>query len=499
MLMDRVSAADVVSFDVTGTLLARDICREVDAFRLVHEYFNERSGGYLSADFPSARRAAEEAARGEAAAGGLSEASVSISAIHREVASALLLDDRSAAGLLESELEVERTIARGVPEMLAILGQAVGQGQHVIGVSDTALPATLVQRMLEEVGAAGITDLFLSNETRLGATDGSLWALVAEKYAGRRIVHLGHPSEREAAGARAAGVEILEVTGPVEAYCRPHAEDDTVLQGATVWRHLQHDGLLLKNVHRSVLNAVIAHWCAGLRHPSDEATVGYGALGPFLVGFVQWLQRTARSDGRRELCFTGGAAGLLEQAYRAWWGDDALHTTVVPDDHPGAVPADGGTVGLGSDTGADVMPAAHGEHPDRAAGVGRTYEVLAPEPVDSMPEPAPESESREAPPVERRAFVDGSRPEDRALLRDLCASAPGALAELLSDAAGRHAIVGGIQQGALSFVADFAERTAALPSTVRVVEREVACENLVLTLRAPTARAGAVLARVATP
>jgi FMN phosphatase YigB (HAD superfamily) len=329
-MIDRrrlVKEADVVSFDLFDTLVVRSVARPVDAFRLAHELFNDRTPHYLTDEVAPVRFAAEVALREEAVAAGTSADAVTLDAIYRRTTDLARLTPEMASALAEAELAAERLLLRPVTEMVDLLQFSADEGKPVLVVSDTYLSRAFVEEVLDSIGVPTGYDLWLSSERQASKADGSIWAQIVTAYADRRILHFGDNLVGDVIHPRAFEVTAEPVTNPARAY-REGSGSTQALNGDWTFRHLEIDEFRLKNVHRSLVAGLAANQLSEAGSNPAYA-VGYGAFGPALLGFVQWLHRTATGRGRDHLYFLARDGQVMKRAYEAYWGEQALPATYL--------------------------------------------------------------------------------------------------------------------------------------------------------------------------
>ena len=501
-----VKEADVVSFDLVDTLLVRDICRPIDIHRLSHECFNATSGRYLTEELAPRRLDAASALQVEAEEAGRCRQSVTFDAIHERMAELMLLDPTTAALLARSELDTERRLLRANPRMLELYAFAVEQGKQIICVSDTYLPRSFLEEVSAEAGITAVSDLLISCETGTSISDGSSWAEIFRRFPERHVVHVGSDGPAAAAAER-HGVEVHHVPRATDGYRQQHGPA-AALNGPLVFHHLEVDGFRLKNLHRSLLNAPVAHKVMADDVPSAAYMVGYGALGPLMTGFVQWLHRAAGRSGCDSLCFADPDGRFIAHAYRAWWGGAALPSHLLSGGGSGVGPSGVATDFAGG--GGSTRPAAVAIGWDSATarwdGGVLTGRWERP-PVAGLcfgvgPVPVPPDDA-----MPTYAFADGRIEALRSLYDDMlgmsrgflerCLGTTAALYDDASDGGSNDAVLlGAVQQGALDYVTAFRRLTDGLPSTVAVVDRQTACENMVMVLNFPLPQAERVLDRL---
>ncbi len=482
--LQAVKEADAVSIELVGTLLVPAVCRPVDVFRLAQELFNDRSGHYLTDELAPHRVAAEEAARLDAELDGRSPDSVTLAAVYERVGESMALDGSITALLMDAEVEAAGRTLRGDPAMVELVRLAGDEGKPVVGVADTCLPAPVLAGVLAAEGVPPLAEMAVSSESGRSVTEDATWGELTGRLPTRRLVHVGaDPAVASAAGRN--GVTVTHVTGPLEAF-RLQLGATAALDGPRVFRHLEIDGFRLINLHRSMVNALVAGTLAADQGRSAAFAVGYGALGPCVTAFVQWLQRSAERAGCDSLLFEGPGGALVADAYRHWWGGSALplRDDDGADGRTGspALVASGWNAGSGRWDGGPEDVATAGTHP-----AVRLCAAL--DPSSTVEEGAPPTE----------AFVDGRRDAQTALFRDLFGTGRGLLEACLAGAdrpASAEGPVAEVRKAALEFVVDFSALTEGLPTTVAIIDRRTACENLVMVLNFPTPAATQVLDRI---
>lgn len=323
-----VKEADLVTFDVFDTLLVRAVARPVDAFRVTAELLNHRTRRLVVDGVTEARVAAEVALRAEALAAGLSPDTVPFEAIWRRAGELAGYDDELVGLLAEMELEAERLLLSPAGGTAELLRFAVDQGATVWLVSDTYLPSAFVASVLERSAITGWSRLLVSCEQGAAKSDGSLWAQVVRDRPGARIVHIGDNATADLVQPRAFGVDAHQVPKPADAL-RDGLGALGALNGRLLFDHLELDGFRLRNTHRSVLQSLPGRLAIDEPSASAATACGYGALGPLLAGFVQWLHRTAVAAGHDHLFFLSRDGHLMRQAYQALLGPEALPSTYL--------------------------------------------------------------------------------------------------------------------------------------------------------------------------
>ncbi|MGH9088572.1 MAG: hypothetical protein ACRDYZ_10780 [Acidimicrobiales bacterium] len=322
-----VKEADVVAFDLFDTLFVRSVARPRDAFRLAQELLNDRSDWYLTDELAPLRLEAELSLREEAVAAGRSADGVTMDAIYSRVGQMGALPQELTAALMAAELDAERLLLQPT-ETIVLLRFAIDQGKDVVAVSDTYLPRGFVAELLAGAGVHGGHELWLSSEHQASKADGSLWASLVASRRGRDILHFGDNEVSDLIQARAFGIKVVPEVNRPDAL-RRGVGSAGALHGQWTFDHLVADGCRLKNVHRSLVAGLAANRLGAAAEESSAGAVGYGAFGPLLLGYVQWLHRAARAAGHDRLFFLARDGRVMQEAYTAHWGSEALPSTYL--------------------------------------------------------------------------------------------------------------------------------------------------------------------------
>jgi FMN phosphatase YigB (HAD superfamily) len=323
-----IKECDVVTFDVFDTLLLRTVIRPIDAFRVAHELLNADTHRLVIDGVSEARVAAEAQLREDHVTGGVSPDTVTFDAIWQRAGELTDYDPELIGLLAQMELEAERRLIRPASWAVDLFRFAVDQGKEVVLVSDTYLPSAFVGSVLGDAGVTGWSALIVSCEAGAAKADGNLWAILARRHVGKRVVHIGDSWGPDVEQARAVGADAQWVPKAADAL-RYGLGCVGALNGEDLAVRTDLDGFRLRNLHRSVLHSLSAHLAVERPDASSATACGYGALGPLLVGYSQWLHRAAAEGGHDRLFFLARDGFLMREAYRILFGDEAVPSTYL--------------------------------------------------------------------------------------------------------------------------------------------------------------------------
>ncbi|MFP4541730.1 MAG: glycosyltransferase, partial [Opitutales bacterium] len=294
-LAEGESAFDVLSLDVFDTALRRLCDRPEDVFGFVEARWTEASG--VARPFALARRAGEELARAR------HRREVTLEEIYTCVAELLDLPRKDVQPALELELATERELLHAHPQVLALARRAVEAGKRLVFLSDMYLPAAQIAAYLR---AAGYPEgpVHVSCEVGESKHDGTFYDRVIEKLGAppARIVHLGDNFRADVVQPSARGWQVRHLSPAMAStpWCdevEPHADT----------RQDRLSQFLVGVMRRE-------HRVWGTQPPPLLERLGFELAGPLYAGFLNWLTRTARADGKRRLVLLGRDGHYLAKA-----------------------------------------------------------------------------------------------------------------------------------------------------------------------------------------
>lgn len=297
-------AVKVVAFDIFDTLLVRPFL-DADYVRtlLDDEYRNADFAG-----FRSARAAHEDAAR---------RAKGQDVDIH-EIYDALL----AAVGhgdLIRKEREIELEIATVDPraEVVDLFNLARRSGKRVVLASDTVLPRDVIETMLRKCGIDGWDHLYLSRDVgvRKDATDLCRHMIASENVSPNEMLIIGDDARFDHKVPSDTGLRTIHILKPVD-----------VLRAMPRFADLVPDAHHAGPGEQFVFGAIATERFSRISFSDfsvddmfgSVTDIGYGLLGPIIVGFCQWLDRQVDEEGLTGLYFLAQEGQFLKRAYDRW-------------------------------------------------------------------------------------------------------------------------------------------------------------------------------------
>lgn len=363
LLRRQLAMVDLVSVDIFDTLVLRPTLSPTSlqyfAARAVVDHPGEAES------WVAERGAAEHAARVRHADVG----DVTLDEVFDEL-------PRTMQPMREHEIGIEYRVAVPRQWLIDELRAAKRADLRMVAMTDTTLPAEVVRRVVDTVGAADLFDeWYVSNERRARKDQGGMWATVAaaEGVPVQRWLHLGDNERSDIQQALTHRVAWSLVPSP-RAVAQFHAPGSRLERG--------------NFATQSALGLSATRLYDGRPQPTSEALFGYSVVGPLVASFGSALVRRRRDRPHERMLLMARDTALVHRAMQRW--RDATDA-VPPVDYflvsrraaLAATGAAGVDVDLVLDAGAfdgtfaDLVEARTGMHPD-----GDRYGVTVHHPAD---------------------------------------------------------------------------------------------------------------------
>ena len=294
---DIVKDADVVSFDIFDTLLARPYKQPTDLFLQMEKELNRQG-------FCKKRVAAEIKARKAHP----EQADVTLSQIYEQIGSAYV-------DLKDEELRFEHDLLFVKEDIRRIYEEAVRQNKKIIAVSDMYLPKEFLENVLREKGYTAVSDLFVSNEENCCKGDGKLFERVLQKLNVKpsAIVHIGdNPISDKKAPEKLGIRSVLKCSYIATMYDSPSMAKLQCFSKT-------------KKLSRSFLTGVICQhvFSKPLQDPFRE--IGYTLGGPLAVGYMKHVYAEAKTRGIDTILFVSRDGYVLNEIFDKVCPHDIRH------------------------------------------------------------------------------------------------------------------------------------------------------------------------------
>lgn len=291
---DIVSKAEIVSFDVFDTLLARPFKQPTDLFRLMEEELGV-SG------FAKERVAAEARARKRHP----EQADVTLSQIYESIGS-------EYKSLMNDELRYEADLLFVKADGRAIYEEALRQKKHIIAVSDMYLPGSFISDVLKKKGYGEISEVYVSNEENCCKGDGRLFKAVLEhlNISPSEMVHIGDNPVSDKEAPMKLGIKAVL-----------RKSDYTTLMDIPSLAKLQCFSFR-EELSVSILSGLFARHIAENKLKDSYYELGYIYGGPLAVGYAQHINKIAKENNIDGLLFVSRDGYAVKEIYQKFYGDN---------------------------------------------------------------------------------------------------------------------------------------------------------------------------------
>ena len=288
---------ELISLDVFDTVLRRKCASPGDVFDLLEANSGEVNHGSPVKNLAIGRAQAERTARKKAPGG-----EVNLDEIYEVLRDLMGLEADVAAGLMHLELELDQALIYADPRWIQFIEKINSAGLRTIFLSDMYYPKDQLTALLERNGIID-PEVYVSSELKLSKHLGTVQPIISELtgVAADKIFHVGDNFYSDYTQCRNAGwkafywSEIFNYKPWVDQINPFYYLKDDYISKRII-------GLARTSQYNPNLNTSI----------SDR--LGYEVVGPFYYSFLNWVFRTARSDGFRKLILLGRDGYYWEKA-----------------------------------------------------------------------------------------------------------------------------------------------------------------------------------------
>ena len=307
-LTAAIHAAEAVTFDIFDTALVRAVENPVDLFLLLaHEAHCPDPHAWAQARIASERLARQRAwEQRQAAEVSLPE----IYACLAECPEAITLD---LAALMAQERKLELRVCQRQPLVGQAYELARRLGKRVGFISDMYLDAPLIAAMLDKCGYRDYEFLHVSSAVGKTKAHGDLYPFVHARHGldPARQLHIGDNLHSDIQQARAAGIKTHPVNKNAELLpATPVGQRFERLDIAPVRLDSPAEGAIWTSLWRGLA-------AARQPHGNDDFwyELGYTHVGLLLLGFLLWIDRTARDGQVTHLYFLARDGHVMHRVH----------------------------------------------------------------------------------------------------------------------------------------------------------------------------------------
>lgn len=312
-LYRKIAEAKVVSYDLFDTLVERPFIEPHFLFQLIESRIR-RELGLASFSFMRFRRMAEEAARKER-----NWKETTLTSIYRHFRQLTGLTAEQCERIAAIELDAEKRVLVRREPIFHTLRFAKKLGHVVSIITDIYLEESQIRELLEVVQIREFDHLLVSATEDMRKHDGTIYpeylGMIFRNYRvkadGKSILHIGDNGHADCEMAKPFNIR---------AHVIPKSIDNLK---ASRWMEVFDKNFRKRFVISDVLAGLIANRFDGSLAGRNKDTLfgnnlfraGYGAAGPMLFSFVQWLIRRVREQRHEKVLFLARDGYLLKLIY----------------------------------------------------------------------------------------------------------------------------------------------------------------------------------------
>lgn len=299
-LLDMVSNADVVSFDLFDTLITRKVYTYTDVFELVNLRLREK--GICIPDFAKLRLYAEKELSKETAPG--------LEQIYDLVLKQAGGSFISAAELVGMEWEIDFYVMAARERVCDIFRKAVSDGKQVVITTDSYYSLEQIRKILAQFGLERCDKVLVSCEYGTSKTQ-DLFQVLRREYRAENILHIGDDEFSDIEKAAEHGIAVYRL-----------------FSGADLFDELGGLGLedsIVTLADRLKIGMFIAYmfnspfWFedgSSALAVEDAFGIGYLFCAPVITDFVLWLKETTEAQDYKQILFCARDGYLVGRMFR---------------------------------------------------------------------------------------------------------------------------------------------------------------------------------------
>ena len=274
-----VGEFDVISFDIFDTLLLRPFVKPTDVWRDVEE--REGARGF----FDARQKADRETYRAATERGG-----------EHTIDEAYKLMGDKWKGFKEKELECERRLLAGNPEMIEVWNRVGELGKKRIIISDMYVDEDWLKNTLRQNGIDGWDGFYLSSRIQKRKSTGELYKVMKRDFGEAKYLHIGDNEWSD--------VEKAEENGVVAIRC-PKVIDCAYEEFPFLRKFLEGR----QSLDRSRLVGTLAIGWNKYKYEHPDFTfwnkIGFMLGGVLGYSYVRWIITRCKALGINHLMFVG--------------------------------------------------------------------------------------------------------------------------------------------------------------------------------------------------
>ncbi len=299
-MLEKIDAAEVVSFDLFDTLVMRKVRSYTNLFELLDLRLRER--GICIPDFVRLRVSAEkELSRNRAPR---------LQQIYKYVLKKTGGNFITASELARLEWEMDGAVLLAREEMCEVFHEAVSAGKHVVITTDSYYSLEQIRVILDRFGLTGCDQVFVSCEYETSKAQ-ELFQILRDRYKTRKILHVGDDEVSDIKMASAKKMDIYRVLSGEELFdalggLGVESETETISDRLKT-------GMFISHIFNSPF------WFeeeARALSVSDTFQIGYLFCAPVITDFVLWMKEQTEIQKFKQILFCARDGYLVGRLFR---------------------------------------------------------------------------------------------------------------------------------------------------------------------------------------
>ncbi|WP_345828377.1 hydrolase [Pantoea sp. BRR-3P] len=298
-----------ITFDVFDTLINRAVEKPSDVYKFLEHKALLISNG-ATEDFSKVRLAAEIDTRKNS-----SRDEITLNEIYQVIKNHYHLDPETTDKIMKAEIDLELELIDIRPAGKRLWDAALRSKKPISIISDMYLPHHAVERILKKTGYHNYVKLYVSSSYGKRKKEGGLFDIVLNdlNIPANKILHIGDNIDADIKIPRSKGFSTFRIMRAIDRMSRHKSYCD-------IFSSKKGSG----EKPRSIIAGLIAAKLFDLETPVNEETslfmgkpfnLGYAAIGPMIMSYIQWVSRQAKKDKISRLYFLSREGWLLKQVY----------------------------------------------------------------------------------------------------------------------------------------------------------------------------------------
>lgn len=299
-LMDKISNAEVVSFDFFDTLFSRSVCNPKDALILLEKKLKTHIP-QIDVSWMELRNKAISHL----------ETNYCLDELYSEM---LKIGDLSAeiiekAKTIELEFEHQMLVPRN--PVLDCVKKAIHLHKHVYVITDMYLPENYFIETLEEYGIQLESGhIIVSGVQKKNKLDGTLWHDFKKQIGSKIAIHIGDNQVADIDKARQFGIDGYYVASAWDML------NMSSFRGITDKICTEYASMVMGSIQSNLCQDPFAlNQNKGVFQIKNNFDMGYYIFGPVLLTFFRWVLEQAKKDKIQKLVFMSRDGYFLKQDF----------------------------------------------------------------------------------------------------------------------------------------------------------------------------------------